>query len=95
MLLERAGTRRRHDGHCATYAPPVNGTLESTHYGGRTTNRYVATLEAAPVPAQDAPRRPGWGGFARTAVNSMALLAMPPRVGKQCGTHVNCSLLGL
>jgi hypothetical protein len=50
-------TRRRHDGHCATYAsPPVNGTLESAHYGGRTTNRCATTLEAAHVRAQDAPR---------------------------------------
>jgi hypothetical protein len=36
---------------------PVNGTLESAHYGGQSTNRYTATLEAAPVRAQDAPRR--------------------------------------
>jgi hypothetical protein len=35
---------------------PVNGTLESAHYGGQSTNRYTATLEAAPVRAQDAPR---------------------------------------
>jgi hypothetical protein len=35
---------------------PVNGTLESAHYGGQSTNRYIATLEAAPVRAQDAPR---------------------------------------
>jgi hypothetical protein len=56
-LLGRAGTRRLHDGHCATYGPPVNGTLESAHYGGRTTNCCATTLEAAPVRAQDAPRR--------------------------------------
>jgi hypothetical protein len=36
---------------------PVNDTLEPAHYSGRTTNRYAATLEAAPVRAQDAPRR--------------------------------------
>jgi hypothetical protein len=36
---------------------PINGTLESAHYGGQSTNRYTATLEAAPVRAQDAPRR--------------------------------------
>jgi hypothetical protein len=36
---------------------PVNGTLESVHYGGQSTNRYTVTLEAAPVRAQDAPRR--------------------------------------
>jgi hypothetical protein len=33
--------------------------------------------------------------FARTVVNSVALLAMPSHVGEQCGTLVNCSLLGL
>jgi hypothetical protein len=36
---------------------PVNDTLEPAHYSGRMTNRYAATLEAAPVRAQDAPRR--------------------------------------
>jgi hypothetical protein len=55
-LLGHAGTRRRRDGHCATYGPPINGTLESAHYGGRTTNCCATTLEAAPVRAQDAPR---------------------------------------
>jgi hypothetical protein len=47
-LLGRTGTRHHHNDHCATYAPP---------HGGRSTNRYTATLEAAPVRAQDAPRR--------------------------------------
>jgi hypothetical protein len=37
--------------------PCVNDTLESAHYGGQSTNRYATTLEAAPVRAQDAPRR--------------------------------------
>jgi hypothetical protein len=40
--------------------PPVDGTLEPARDGGRTTNHYAATLEAAPVRAQDAPRRPDW-----------------------------------
>jgi hypothetical protein len=35
---------------------PVNGTLESAHYGGQSTNRYTATPEAAPIRAHDAPR---------------------------------------
>jgi hypothetical protein len=48
--------RYRHDGHYATYGPPVNGTLEPPP-GGRSTNRYTAALKAAPVQAQDAPRR--------------------------------------
>jgi hypothetical protein len=56
-LLGHAGTRRLHNSHCASYGSPVNCTLESAHYGGQSTNRYTATLEAAPVRAQDAPRR--------------------------------------
>jgi hypothetical protein len=59
-LLECTGTGRRHDRHCAAYGPPVDGTLEPARGGGRTTNYYAATLEAAPVRAQDAPRRPDW-----------------------------------
>jgi hypothetical protein len=55
-LLRRAGTRRRHNYHCARTGP-VSGTLESAHCGGQSTNRHTATLEAAPVRAQDAPRR--------------------------------------
>jgi hypothetical protein len=62
-LLECAGTRRRHNRHCATYGPPVDGTLEPTRGGGRASNHYVATLEAAPVRAQDAPRHPDWSGI--------------------------------
>jgi hypothetical protein len=53
MLLGRAGTRHCHNSHCATYGLPVNGTLELAHHGGQSTNRYDATLEAAPVRAQD------------------------------------------
>jgi hypothetical protein len=56
-LLGRAGTRHRHDGHCATYGLPVNDTLELAHHSGRSTNYYAATFEAAPVQAQYAPRR--------------------------------------
>jgi hypothetical protein len=55
-LLGRTGTRHRHNNHCATYRPPVNGILELAHHGGRSTNRYTAALEATPVRAQDAPR---------------------------------------
>jgi hypothetical protein len=57
VLLRRTGTRHRHNDHCATYGPPVNGTLELAHHGGRSTNYCTDTLEAAPVRAQDAPRR--------------------------------------
>jgi hypothetical protein len=62
-LLECAGTRRHHDRHCAAYGPPADDTLEPARGGGRTSNHYVATLEAAPVRAQDAPRRPDWSGI--------------------------------
>jgi hypothetical protein len=41
-LLGRAGTRHRHNGHCATYGLPVNGTLELAHHSGQSTNRYAA-----------------------------------------------------
>jgi hypothetical protein len=57
------GTRHRHNGHRATYGSPVNGTLEPAHYGVRSTNRYTATLEAAPVRAQDTPRRLNGSGI--------------------------------
>jgi hypothetical protein len=60
MLLECTGTRRRHDHHCAAYGPPVDDILESARSGGPTTNHYAATLEAAPVRAQDTPRRLDW-----------------------------------
>jgi hypothetical protein len=60
MLFECTGTKRRHDCHCAAYRPPIDGTLEPARGGGRTTNHYAATLEAAPVQAQDAPRCLDW-----------------------------------
>jgi hypothetical protein len=60
MLLECTGTRHRHDCNCAAYEPTVDGTLESTRGGSRTTNQYAATLETAPLRAQDAPRCLDW-----------------------------------
>jgi hypothetical protein len=57
VLLGRAGTRHRHNSHCATYGLSVNDTLELAHHDGRSTNYCAAALEAAPVRAQDAPRR--------------------------------------
>jgi hypothetical protein len=48
-LLGRTWTRHRHNGHCATYKLPVNGTLELAHHGGRSTNYCATALEAAPV----------------------------------------------
>jgi hypothetical protein len=62
-LLERAGTRHCHNGHCATYGLPVNGTLELAHHGGRSTNYHAMTLEAAPVQVQGAPRRLNGSGI--------------------------------
>jgi hypothetical protein len=56
-LLQRAETRHCHNSQCATYGLPVNGALELAHHGGQSTNYYAATLEAAPVRAQDTPRR--------------------------------------
>jgi hypothetical protein len=55
-MLGRTGTRHRHNGHCATYGPPSTAPSNRPPHGGRSTNRYTATLEAAPVRAQDAPR---------------------------------------
>jgi hypothetical protein len=59
-LLKCTGTGRRHARHCAAYGSPVDGTLKSARSSGRTTNHYATTLEAAPVRAQDASRRPDW-----------------------------------
>jgi hypothetical protein len=41
--------------------PPSTAPSNRPTDGGRTTNHYTATLEAAPVRAQDAPRCPGGG----------------------------------
>jgi hypothetical protein len=55
-LLGRAGTRHRHNGHCATYDSRQRHPRTSPPRR-QSTNYYVAALEAAPVRAQDAPRR--------------------------------------
>jgi hypothetical protein len=47
---------------------------------GRTAGHYTTTFEVVLVRVQDAPRRHDWSKIARTVVNSMALLAMPPHV---------------
>jgi hypothetical protein len=57
-LLERTGTRRRHACHCTSYGPPLTTPSRRPAGSGRTANLYTATLEAAPVQAQDTPRRP-------------------------------------
>jgi hypothetical protein len=56
-LLGCTGTGHRHNDHCVTYELPVNGALELSHHGDRSTNYCAAALEVAPVRAQDAPRR--------------------------------------
>jgi hypothetical protein len=40
--------------------PPLTAPSNRPASGGRTTNHYATPLEAAPVRAQDAPRRPDW-----------------------------------
>jgi hypothetical protein len=59
-LLECAGTRRRHDHHCATYGPPstVLSNRPSTTTGRPTTT--PPPLEASPMRAQDAPQCHDW-----------------------------------
>jgi hypothetical protein len=57
-LLERTGTGCRHACHCTSYGPPSTAPSSRPTGGGRTTSLYTTTLEAAPVRAQDSPRRP-------------------------------------
>jgi hypothetical protein len=57
-LLERTGTGRRNACHCNSYGPPLTTPSSRPVGSGRTANLYTATLEAAPVQAQDTPRRP-------------------------------------
>jgi hypothetical protein len=72
---------------------PVNGTLESAHYGSQSTNRY--TVKPLLYEHRTHHYASTGAGFARTTVSSTALLAIPPHVGKQYDMHVNYSLLGL
>jgi hypothetical protein len=81
-LLEHTGTGHRHTCHCASYGCPLTAPSNRPTGGGRTANLYATTLKAAPVRAQDAPRRHDLTRFARTVVNSVALLATPPHVGE-------------
>jgi hypothetical protein len=53
-LLGRAGTRHRHNGHCATYGLPVNGTLELAHHV-----RACKLLPPWPIKGGGAPSRRG------------------------------------
>jgi hypothetical protein len=56
-LLGRTGIRHLHDGHCATYGPSSTAPSRAGPPRRQSTNCYAAALEAAPVRAQDAPRR--------------------------------------
>jgi hypothetical protein len=58
MLLRRTRTGHRHDRYCASYGL-LSTTPSSQHEGGgRMNDPHATTLEAAPVRAQDSPRRP-------------------------------------
>jgi hypothetical protein len=56
--LKRTGTGRRHARHCTSYGLPSTPPPSRPAGGGRTAHLYATTLEAAPVRAQDSPRRP-------------------------------------
>jgi hypothetical protein len=77
MLLECAGTRRRHDCHCAVYGPPRH---RHPRIGPRTANRRPTTTPPPSKPLLYKHRThhnaPAGGGIARTAVSSVALLAV-------------------
>jgi hypothetical protein len=59
-LLERTGAGRHHTCRCTSYGPPSTATSSLSTDDDRTANHYAATLEAAPVRAQDALRRHDW-----------------------------------
>jgi hypothetical protein len=81
-LLGRTGTRHRHNGHCATYGPPSTAPLNRpTTASGQPT--------ATPPPSklllyEHRTHHDASTGavFARTAVSSAALFAIPPHVEK-------------
>jgi hypothetical protein len=49
MLLRRMGTGRRHARHCTSYHLPSTAPSSRPAGGGRTSNLYATTLEAALV----------------------------------------------
>jgi hypothetical protein len=81
-LWKRTGIGRHHNHRCTSYGLSLTPPSSRPADDGRTVNHYAITLEAAPVRAQDSPRRPAGARFARTTVNSATLLAMPSHVGK-------------
>jgi hypothetical protein len=90
-LWKRTGIGRHHDHRCTSYGLSLTPPSSRPADDGRTVNHYAITLEAAPVRAQDSPRRPAGARFARTTVNSATLLAMPSHVGKI--VRYTCKLL--
>jgi hypothetical protein len=96
-LLGRAGTRRHHNRHCATYGPPSPSTAPSNRPtdGSRTTNHYAATLEAAPVRAQDASQRLNRSRIRQDGRQLHGTARHASTRREIVRTHVNCSLLGL
>jgi hypothetical protein len=64
-LLRCTGTGRRHARHCASYGLPPTAPSSRPASGGRASNLYATTLEAAPVRAQDSPRRPNMSEIRR------------------------------
>jgi hypothetical protein len=60
VLLERTGAGRRHTCRCTSYGPPSTAPSSLFADDDRTVNHYATNLEAAPVRAQDAPRRHDW-----------------------------------
>jgi hypothetical protein len=56
--IEHAGTGCRHACYCTSYGS--SSTAPSSPPGDTPVNHYASTLEAAPVQAQDTPRRRDW-----------------------------------
>jgi hypothetical protein len=56
--IEHAGTGCRHACYCTSYGS--SSTAPSSPPGDAPVNHYASTLEAAPVQAQDTPRRRDW-----------------------------------
>jgi hypothetical protein len=59
-LFEHTGIGRRHTRRCTSYGPPLAAPSSLSVDDDQTANHYATTLEAAPVRAQDTPRRHDW-----------------------------------
>jgi hypothetical protein len=94
-LREYVATRHRHDDCCVPYGSPSAAPWISV----RTTTKGKISAPPLSKPLLDGYRAhrdaPPEARFARTAVHSVALSAMPSHVVSQCDTPVNCLLLGL